>query len=252
MSAALDLLRRHLRGALVALDFDGTLAPIVARPQDARPQEGVREVLLALLDAGAKVVVLTGRPALSAVTLGDLDRLPGLIVLGHYGMQRWADGALLSPAPDPRLEQVRAALPALLPPGATVEDKEHSVVVHVRGTPEPARAVALLRVPLTTLAINAGMECVPGRFVWELRPAGMDKGVALRALAAESSPAAVLVAGDDLGDLPMFAAARALGVPSWCVAVAGDDAPAEVAAAADLLLADPASLVAWLGGLVGS
>jgi trehalose 6-phosphate phosphatase len=59
----------------------------------------------------------------------------------------------------------------------------------------------------------------------------------------------VLVAGDDVGDLPMFAAAATLGIPAVRVAVLGIDADPTVAAAADLTVPDPAGLVALLAGL---
>jgi trehalose 6-phosphate phosphatase len=92
-----------------------------------------------------------------------------------------------------------------------------------------------------------------GRLVLELRPPGIDKGVALRALVDElgTSPSAVLFLGDDLGDLPAFAAVRDLrghGVQAWAVASASAEAP-EVGAAADLVVDGPAGVVALLRAL---
>jgi len=122
--------------------------------------------------------------------------------------------------------------------------------VHVRRTADPDAAYAALRAPLTALAADLGLELVGGRYVWELRPPGVDKGQAFTALVAERDPAAVLIAGDDLGDLPVFHAARALAVPSVCVAVTGADAPEAVAVAADLTVADPPALLAVLRSLL--
>src|SRR4029077_1807297 len=82
--AGLDALLADPSHALVAADFDGTLAPIVARPQDARPYPGALPALTALAGAVGTVAVITGRPAPDAVALGGLEAVPGLVVLGHY------------------------------------------------------------------------------------------------------------------------------------------------------------------------
>lgn len=242
---SLASVRALLGEALVALDFDGTLAPIVARPEDARPAPGVVDALVALAPAVRRLAIVTGRPASAVVDLGGLAVVPGLVVCGHYGLERWADGALTSPPVAAGVEVVRRELPRL-PDGARVEDKHHSIVVHTRGTADPAGDLAALEEPLRQLAGRTGLELVGGRFVWELRPAGVDKGGALRSLAGEVDPGAVLVAGDDLGDLPMFTAAGDLGVPVARVAVLGADADPRVAAAADVTVNGPGALVALL------
>ncbi|HVV30169.1 MAG TPA: trehalose-phosphatase [Mycobacteriales bacterium] len=242
-------IRPVLSRAVVALDFDGTLAPIVARPQDARPASGAVELLVRLAPRVQQLAVVTGRPALTAVELGGLDRVPDLIVLGHYGMQRWQRGALHSPPPAPGVAAVRDALAAMLPPGGTLEDKVHSVVLHTRGCGDPEAELARVEPGVRALAAAHGLEVVGGRAVWELRPPGVDKGQALRALAADVPPAGVLVAGDDIGDLPLFAAAAGLGVPVVRIAVLGADVAPEVAAAADASVDGPSGLVALLGTL---
>jgi trehalose 6-phosphate phosphatase len=241
-------LRPLLASTLVALDFDGTLAPIVPRPQDARPAPGALEALVALAPRVGRLAIVTGRPAEVVVELGGLAAVPGLVVYGHYGLQRWTAGRLVSPPADPAVERALALLPPL-PDGATVEHKEHSLVVHLRRAEHPAAATEAMREPLAGVAARVGLEVVAGRYVWELRPRGIDKGAALRALAADCGPGAVLVAGDDVGDLPMFAAAATLGIPAVRVAVLGIDADPTVAAAADLTVPDPAGLVALLAGL---
>jgi trehalose 6-phosphate phosphatase len=248
---SLDQVRARLGAALVALDFDGTLAPIVARPEDARPAPGVVDALTALAPRIRRLAVVTGRPASAVVDLGGLAGVPGLVVYGHYGLERWTAGELTSPPVAAGVEVVRRDLPPL-PDGATVEDKHHSIVVHTRGTADPAGDLAALEKPLAALAARADLELVGGRFVWELRPPGIDKGGALRSLAADVGPGAVLVAGDDLGDLPLFAAATALGVPAVRVAVLGAGADPRVAAAADLTVDGPAALVELLAALVSS
>ncbi len=85
----------------------------------------------------------------------------------------------------------------------------------------------------------------------ELRAPGTDKGGALRGLVAEREAGSVLFCGDDLGDLPAFAAVRELraaGVPGCAVASASAESP-QVAEAADLVVAGPEGIVALLAAL---
>jgi trehalose 6-phosphate phosphatase len=242
-------IRATLERALLAFDFDGTFAPIVARPDDARPAAGALALLGALAARVARVAIVTGRPAENAVELGGLADVPGLVVLGHYGLQRWEAGVLTTPDPLPGVAIARAALADLVPPEAFIEDKVHSVVVHTRGCADPDEALRAIEPQLRELAAANGLEVVPGRAVLELRPPGVDKGDALATLVTEVDPASVLVAGDDVGDIAMFAAARRLGVPAVSIAVVSEGAAPEVAAAADLTVAGPLALIALLSTL---
>jgi trehalose 6-phosphate phosphatase len=244
--------------ALVAVDFDGTLAPIVERPEDSRPADGALDALRALVDRIGAVAVVTGRAALDVVRLGSLDTVPRLHVLGHYGLEQWADGELSSPDPDPGVAAVRRRLPDLLataPDGVHVEDKGHSLVVHTRPAADPAAALDAITPRLADLARETGLETVPGRYVVELRPPGIDKGLAVRRIAGERDARAVVYLGDDLGDLTAFAAVEALradGVPGVTVASVDPDAtdtPRELAERADLVLAGPDAVVSWLVAL---
>ncbi len=244
------LLAAPLR-ALLATDFDGTLAPIVADPRAARPFPGAVPALRRLAAVVGTVAVITGRPAPEAVSCGGLDAVPGLIVLGHYGRQRWQDGQLTGPVSPPAVQAAREALPGLLagagaPDGVWVEDKGHAVAVHTRRAADPAAALAALRGPLGDLAARLGLAAEPGRMVIELRPPGMDKGAALTSLARERGARSIVFCGDDLGDLAAFAALRELrgqGVPGCAVASASAETP-QVAAEADLAVPGPAGIVA--------
>jgi trehalose 6-phosphate phosphatase len=246
--------------ALLALDFDGTLAPIVARPQDARPADGALPVLTRLAGVLGQVAVISGRPAAEVVQVGGLDQVPGLKVLGHYGLQAWQDGQLLSPEPEPGVEQARHRLPELLadaPEGVYVEDKHHSVAVHTRPARDPQQALDDLTPALWALASATGLEAVPGKFVLELRPPGVDKGIALRALIREVSATTVIYAGDDVGDLPAFgvvasmrAAGEIEGLAVAAIVPAAADVPPGLRDAADLVLPGPDGVIAWLSGIV--
>ena len=181
--------------------------------------------------------------------------MPGLIVLGHYGWQRWQDGRLTAPASPPAVEAARIALPGLLaeagaPDGTWIEDKTHALAVHTRRAADPDAALRRLSGPLGALA-GLGLAAEPGRFVIELRPPGVDKGTALTGLVRERAARSVLFCGDDLGDLPAFAAVRALradGIPGCAVASASPESP-QVAATADLVVDGPQGVVALLAAL---
>jgi trehalose 6-phosphate phosphatase len=249
--AAIDALIGEPESGLIASDFDGTLSPIVSEPSAARPQPGAIEVLTRLAAAVGTVAVVTGRPALQAIEVGGLDAVPGIIVLGQYGAQRWERGSLTAAPAPPGVEIVRAELPGVLsdaPAGTRIEDKGTALAVHTRQAPDPQGTLEALRPALERLAKEAGLVAEPGRFVLELRPPGTDKGTALRELVGERHARSVIYCGDDLGDLAAFAAIRELrreGSPGCAVCSASPEA-ARVARAADLVTDGPAGIVAFL------
>ncbi|MFH8886195.1 trehalose-phosphatase [Streptomyces californicus] len=250
--------------AVVALDFDGTLADIVPDPEQARAHPGTVEALAALAPKVAAVAVITGRPADVAVRFGGFAGVPGLehlVVLGHYGAERWdaVTGAVHAPAPHPGVTAVRAELPSLLEKsgvgdGAWIEEKGQAVAVHTRRADDPQAAFEALCAPLGELAARHGLIVEPGRLVLELRPPGMDKGVALARFVAELDAESVIYAGDDLGDLAAFAAVEKLrtggadGIPGLLVCSGSTEVP-ELADRADLSVPGPASVVAFLAAL---
>ncbi|GGS28552.1 trehalose-phosphatase [Streptomyces griseoviridis] len=258
--AGLDALVADPGRAVIALDFDGTLAEIVPDPDQARAHPDAVPALAALAPKVASVAVITGRPAEVAVHHGGFAGVPGLehlVVLGHYGAERWdaATGTLSAPAPHPGVAAVRAELPALLEragaEGTRVEEKGRSVAVHTRRATDPQAAFEALRGPLTGLAARHGLIVEPGRMVLELRPPGMDKGVALLDHARGLGAGTVLYAGDDLGDLPAYDAVdtlRAEGTPGLLVC-SGSDEVTELKRRADLEVPGPAGVVALLAAL---
>jgi trehalose 6-phosphate phosphatase len=254
--AGLEAILADPAHALIASDFDGTLSPIVADPASALAAPGAGAALARLGAAVGTVAIITGRPAAEAIALGGFADVPGLIVLGHYGAERWQAG-VLADAPVPGgIGVARRALPGLLaatgaPEGTRLEDKGTALAIHTRQTADPEGALARLREPLATLAASAGLTLEPGRFVLELRPPGTDKGAALRALAGERAAHSVLYCGDDLGDLAAFAAVRELragGVPGCTVGARSQESP-QVAEAADLAVDGPSGVVRLLAAL---
>jgi trehalose 6-phosphate phosphatase len=238
----------------LCLDFDGTLSPIVPDPEAARPLEGVVELLGPLATRYAAVALISGRPA---DYLATHAAAPGVRYLGQYGLQEIRDGQVRV---DPRLEAGRPAVeaaqrdlrehPAVVDSGAWLEDKRYAVAVHTRRLPDPGRWAGPISEAAREVADRHGLEVVPGKLVWELRPAvPSDKGDAVRKVAAESGARSVVVVGDDLGDLAAFAAVGQLaaeGGDALRVAVASAEAPAELLAAADLVVEGPPGLLEFL------
>ncbi|MGI5376342.1 trehalose-phosphatase [Streptomyces sp. CA-251387] len=247
--------------ALVALDFDGTLAPIVPDPEQARAHPDAVPALAALAPKVAAVAVITGRPADVAVRYGGFAGVAGLehlVVLGHYGAERWdaVSGEVRAPDPHPGVAAVRAELPGLIESvtqGTWIEDKGHAVAVHTRRAADPQGAFDALRAPLTDLATRNGLVVEPGRMVLELRPPGMDKGVALSEYVRELGAESVLYAGDDLGDLPAYAAVdklRSDGTPGLLVC-SGSEEVTELSEKADLVVDGPQGVVRLLQAIAG-
>jgi trehalose 6-phosphate phosphatase len=247
-------------GALVAFDFDGTLAPMVPDPAAARLHPDALATLGRLGRRVRRLAIVTGRPAGVAVELGRFagaEGLTSLVVLGHYGLERWdaASGEVTAPERHPGVDVVRRELPGVLVSlrqyGARVEDKGSSIAVHTRGSSDAAGSLDRLREPLRELAERAGLVVEPGRLVLELRPPGYDKGRALRRLVAETSPSVVVFTGDDLGDLAAFDAVdalRAQGLPGLLVCSGSQEVQA-LAARADLVVDGPDGVVALMSAI---
>ena len=224
----------------ILLDFDGTLSPIVARPELAGPAPGAREVLRDLVPRYAVVAVVTGR---RAEEVADLLSVPGVRYEGLYGLEGAAPELLLALLPE--VERAAAAVP-----GAWVENKGASVAVHYRQAPDPSRARVELLATLEPVAAASGMTVLEGKMVVELVPRDRPlKGGAVERIAGELHLEAALYAGDDTADLNAFAALdrlQAAGVATAKVAVRGAETPDELVATADRVVDGPEGLVALL------
>ncbi|GAB3823453.1 trehalose-phosphatase [Kribbella italica] len=247
-------------GAVIASDFDGTLSPLVEDPSRSRAAEGALDALARLGRSVAQLAIVTGRPALVATELSGVSGHAGLgqlVVLGHYGLERWeaTTGAVTSDPVPAGVAVAREQLPAVLAAAgfadAFVEDKESSLAVHTRRLADPAGAWEGLRAPLTALAESVELRLEPGNLVLELRPPGIDKGVAIRRLVESTGARSVLYAGDDLGDLAAFEALASLrteGLHAVLVAARSSGATA-LTEAADIVVDDPAGVVTVLTAL---
>jgi trehalose-phosphatase len=195
------------RPLLIVFDCDGVLAPIANHTDDARLGDGVGQLLTELgAHEDVTVAVLSGR---SLAGLAQFEFDDSIIVAGSYGNERRGrEGVPLTPreaALFDRLETITNNAAATAGPGAWVERKPTSVVLHVREA-DPLlgrRAVEELRQQHREL--GADLPAHAGDQVLELLARASNKGDGLDALRAEISPASVVYLGDDLPDEDAFA-----------------------------------------------
>ena len=231
--------------AIVGLDFDGTLSPIVDDPERAHIHDDVSDVLLDLAREVAAVAVITGRPARQVLDLGGLEEVgdalasadADLYVFGQYGNERWSSKSrrIITPRPPRGLASFERELTGVLrradAADAWVEDKGLAVAVHTRRLPDADTAFQRLLPLIRDLAKNHELITEPGRNVIEVRSSGMHKGLAVRTLVEELDAGAFLFAGDDLGDMEAFEAVaelRAAGMPTLLVCSASAEESALV------------------------
>jgi len=208
------------RRPLLAFDFDGTLAPIVARPDEARISQAVLARLKSLA-ARLPVAIVTGRAV--ADVRGRLGFEPRYIV-GSHGAEDGLDAGTaaahagaLNPVRD--LLGVRGA--DLAAAGVGVEDKGLSIALHYRLAREQARARMLILEVLAQPGLS--VQVFAGKMVVNvMAPDAPDKADAVRALVARSGASCALFAGDDVNDEPVFVSAP----PDWLTIRIGRDDPA--------------------------
>lgn len=228
MDDVLAPLREEPARAAVLLDVDGTLAPIVARPDLAAVPEEARAELRRLVGRYALVACVSGRTGEEAARLVGVS---GLVYVGVHGLEL-----------SPEAERWRGTLrPFASEPWPWVEDKGLTVAFHWREAENEVEARRSLEV-VAERARAAGLEARWGRKVLELRPpVEADKGTAVRVLLGERGLQRALYAGDDTTDLDAFRGLDGLEV-AVRVAVASAEGPRELREAADLVLGSPAKL----------
>lgn len=235
----------HPESAGVLCDFDGTLSPIVDDPERAAPLPGVPEVLDRLARRYQRVAVVSGRPVhflLDRLQLHDGEP-SSVVVSGLYGLQRMIDGVIEEDEEArgwrPVIEETASRADAEAPAGVRVERKGLSLTLHVRTAPQLAGWVESFA---RSAADVTGLCLRPARLSWELvPPVPVDKGKVVGELVEGLDAACFL--GDDFGDLPAFDALDRLaaerGADVLRVAVASDEAPAELVERADVVVEGP-------------
>jgi trehalose 6-phosphate phosphatase len=244
------LVERPGETAILA-DYDGSLAPIVDRPEDAvAPPQAIR-ALESLVGRVGRVGIVSGRPV---EFLAARLAVPGLVYAGLYGMEQMIDGERrVDPRVVPFVDAVAAAAGQADErlPGTIVERKAGvSVTLHWRTVPERADEVLALA---AELGARHGLTELRTRYAVELRPpVAIDKGTAADGLIRGFSVAAF--AGDDTGDLAAFAAlGRAVDdgrLARACrIGVRSTEMPDALPGAVDVLVDGPAGLVDLLSAV---
>lgn len=203
---------------LVALDFDGTLAPFVTDPLQARAVPGGLEALRsAAALSGVSAAVVSGRDLATLAALTGIGPGDGITLIGSHGAQisrggqagfePVGDAAFLDDAALARLAALRVELEAIRSryPAVRLELKPSAVVLHTRGV-EASVAAAATKAAHEVGERHTGVHVLPGKEVLELTVFEADKGSALRELARTSGTDATLYVGDDVTDERAFAA----------------------------------------------
>jgi trehalose 6-phosphate phosphatase len=233
----------------VLSDLDGTLAPIVERPEDAAVPEPAREALRAIAERYALTAVISGRRATEAKRLVGLDEIA---YSGNHGYELLLPGES-EPRPYPSLDGHEQDAPAFVAghaadelerAGIRVEDKGAIVALHWRGAENEGEAESLAS-EIASEAEWQGLVLHRGRKVLEIRPnVPINKGIAVAALLPAAPVGAALYGGDDRTDVDAFVALRTLAEDgkldsATCIGVASEESPPEVTAAADLVVDGP-------------
>jgi trehalose 6-phosphate phosphatase len=217
-----DELATRLAGKRLAvfLDYDGTLTPIVDRPEDALISDSMREAVRGLA-ARCTVCVVSGRDRPVVQQLLGID---DLVVAGSHGFDIWSPDAgtierLEGARFDDLLRRVTARLREALGSvdGALIEPKRSSVAVHYRLVAEPERPRIAALVDDLLAEHPDELKVTPGKMVYEIQPKiDWDKGKAvlylLEALGLDDEDVIPLYVGDDITDEHAFEALGSRGV----------------------------------------
>jgi trehalose 6-phosphate phosphatase len=221
--------------AAILLDVDGTLAPIVPRPEQAKVPPETGAELERLATRYALVACVSGRTGEDAERVVGVD---GLTYVGLHGLEL-----------EDEAERYRAAIHRFAETvDWRVEDKGLAVSFHYRGAADEDAARGRLE-RVAERARDAGFRARFGRKVLEiLPPVEADKGTAVRHLLRRANVGRALYAGDDRTDLDAFAALAHLEV-GVRVAITSEEGPPELREAADVMVDGPAEFLELLRSL---
>jgi trehalose 6-phosphate phosphatase len=192
------------------MDFDGTLAPLVARAEDARPLPASAAAFAALADLpGTTTALISGRALASLRSVGSPPE--STLLIGSHGAEVWLgpDGSPLQLDEDAaaRLDRATALLRDMSDQfaGTSLEHKPAGVVLHTRQA-APDIATAAVDAARTALSAIPELYVTDGKQVLEVAVVRADKGDGIRALRDATGATAVLFAGDDVTDEDGFGA----------------------------------------------
>jgi trehalose 6-phosphate phosphatase len=223
--------------AAVLLDVDGTLAPIVERPEDAAVPEETRAEVARLDERYGLVACISGRPSADARRLVGLD---GLEYIGVHGLEADPEARRFAPQLDAFAERI--AWPW------TVENKAGVTLSFHYREAEDMEEAAQQASDVARAAEEAGLTPHPGRKVLEVRPpVHADKGTAVRRLLDGRPLTRALYAGDDTTDLDAFRGLDEAGLDvALKVSVGSPEMNPRLLTEADLVVDGPGELLSFL------
>lgn len=198
---------------LVALDFDGTMSPLVDRAEDARALPGSAAALRSLAKLPRTTTALISGRALDTLRV-VASPPPETLLIGSHGAETWTgpDGAPLHLTPE-QTDLLRRAVDAVQRvvdshPGTVLESKPAGVVLHTRTAADDVGRSAT-SAARDALAGLEGCHVTDGKNVLETSVVRADKGQGLTALRELTGATAVVFAGDDVTDEHAFRTLRA-------------------------------------------
>lgn len=201
----------------IVSDIDGTLHPIIDRPEHIQFYDYTPTLLENLAEKYALVGLITGRSMDSAL---QIIKAPGVVYVANHGMEICRDhNRSVAGEVQQYLPQIRTALEMISKsdlanePGIFIEDKYVSVAVHYRQAPEKMHDVEAL---LNKINDDMGLKLVKGRKVRELHPpVDINKGSAIESLLKDQGINLALYLGDDLSDIHAFRALKQIQWPKF-------------------------------------
>ncbi len=240
----------------VFLDYDGTLTPIVARPELAVMADGMRTVIRNLADR-CSVCIVSGRDRPDVENLVGIDNL---IFAGSHGFDIASpDGRAIQKEQGAEfaglLQDVITRLHEIMDPigGALIEPKKASVAAHYRLVAEDQKHKVKDVVDEILAANPNSLKVTPGKMVWEIQPKiDWDKGKAvlylLNALGLDTDDVVPMYVGDDVTDEHAFEALSGRGINIF-VGDLADPEVGERSTAADYICKDQDEVGRFLDSL---
>jgi trehalose 6-phosphate phosphatase len=234
-------------------DVDGTLSEIRDRPEEARVDPEIADILGRLRDFYRLVGVISGRRAEDVANMvGRSD----ILFIGNHGLERLINGRLsMENEAGGEIAAAKVDLLKGLPSaaGLALEDKLSVLAIHYRLCRDEQAIEAAKRLAVR-VAGEHGLRTQSGRQVIEIRPRGADKGITILNLAQEYKLERVVYLGDDRTDLDAFRVLRETranaGLKSVTIGVVTAESPPELPAEADYCVNSVSEVRKFLDWLV--
>ncbi len=233
-------------GTAIFLDLDGTLAPIMPRPDDVSVPAEISRLIRNLAHQYLAVTVVSGRPATAVKRIvGNSE----LAYIGNHGFETMLPGhaAVVCDDAQPYIPKIRELIEycrkdeEMAEMGVWLEDKTATMTFHYRRSTNPEQSMAFIRKKLFPMIEKLGLAVSEGRMVFEVRPpVPVNKGSAVGGLLDRLVCKRAIYIGDDTTDVDALKELRKRRRRTdhvmVGVGVISDEMPAELPRHADLLV----------------